>query len=67
MATRLLSERECEVLHLVAEGMPNLTIARTLFISPSAVEKHLTNVVTRLGATTSVEEVAGARRSGILD
>ncbi|SEP94886.1 response regulator [Microlunatus flavus] len=44
-----LSEREEEVLAMVAEGLPNKTIGRRLGISERTVKAHLTNVFARLG------------------
>lgn len=64
---RVLSERQFEVLHLVALGMSNLKIARTLFVSEGTVKKHLSNVFAKLGADNRTEAVALARRRGILD
>lgn len=66
-ARRALSEREFEVLHLVAIGMSNVKIAQTLFISEGTVKKHLSNVLAKLGAENRTEAVALARRQGILD
>jgi DNA-binding NarL/FixJ family response regulator/class 3 adenylate cyclase len=43
-----LSPREREVLELMAEGRTNQAIGQQLFISPRAVEKHVTNIFTKL-------------------
>lgn len=64
---RLLSEREFDVLHLVAIGLSNLKIAHALFISEGTVKKHLSNVLAKLGAENRTEAVAIARRRGMLE
>lgn len=46
-----LSDRELEVLRLVAHGRPNKLIARELEISEKTVKAHLTNVFQRIGVT----------------
>lgn len=46
---RQLTLREQEVLALMAEGRSNTNIARTLVVSDGAVEKHVTNIFTKLG------------------
>jgi DNA-binding NarL/FixJ family response regulator len=46
-----LSEREHDVLRLVAQGLPNKRIARELEISEKTVKAHLTNVFQRIGVT----------------
>ena len=46
-----LSERELDVLRLVARGRPNKLIARELEISEKTVKAHLTNVFQRIGVT----------------
>jgi DNA-binding NarL/FixJ family response regulator len=51
-----LSPREREVLGLIAEGRTNSAIARTLFITPGAVEKHITSILTKLDLHPSGEE-----------
>jgi DNA-binding CsgD family transcriptional regulator len=48
-ATGELSQRELEVVRLVADGLSNTEIARRLFISPRTVTTHLQHVYTRLG------------------
>jgi DNA-binding NarL/FixJ family response regulator len=46
-----LTDREREVLSLMAQGMNNTTIARTLFLTDRAVEKHINSMFHRLGLT----------------
>jgi DNA-binding NarL/FixJ family response regulator len=46
---RALTPRERELLALMAEGHSNAAIARRLFLSASAVEKHIGNVFAKLG------------------
>ena len=51
-----LSAREREVLELMAEGRTNHAIAQLLFISPRAVEKHVTAIFTKLGLPAAPED-----------
>ncbi|HHW25806.1 MAG TPA: response regulator transcription factor [Firmicutes bacterium] len=46
-----LSDREIEVLRLVAKGMSNRLIAKTLFISEKTVKNHLYNIFKKIGVT----------------
>lgn len=48
-ALRGLTEREREVLALMAEGRSNTGIAGILYLSPGAVEKHISSIFTKLG------------------
>jgi DNA-binding NarL/FixJ family response regulator len=48
-----LSRREREVLALMAEGRSNSSIAETLVVSDGAVEKHISNILTKLDLPTS--------------
>jgi DNA-binding NarL/FixJ family response regulator len=58
-----LTEREREVLGLVAEGLPNKTIARRLGISEHTVKFHVAAILARLGAGSRTEAVRiGAQR-----
>jgi DNA-binding CsgD family transcriptional regulator len=50
--TELITEREREVLALVAEGHSNGEIAAALWIAPGTVRKHLDNVYAKLGVST---------------
>jgi len=51
-----LSQREREVLKLVAEGRSNAGIAHQLWISEGTVEKHVRSILTKLGLTDSAED-----------
>lgn len=61
-----LTPREREVLALVAEGRSNGEIARGLFISTKTVSVHVSNILTKLGASRRTEAAALARRRGLL-
>jgi DNA-binding NarL/FixJ family response regulator len=51
-----LSERELDVLRLMAEGRSNNGIAAQLFVTPKAVEKHIANIFGKLGLHTDTAE-----------
>ncbi len=61
-----LSERELEVLRLVAEGLANKAIAARLGISDHTVKFHLNSVLRKLGAQSRTEAVVRATRLGLL-
>lgn len=56
-----LSARELEILHLVAQALPNKKIARALALSPETVKWYLRHIFTKLGVTTRDEAVAQLR------
>jgi DNA-binding NarL/FixJ family response regulator len=60
-----LSEREREVLALVAEGLPNKLIARRLEISEKTVKAHLTSVYQELGVTDRTQAALWAQEQGL--
>jgi LuxR family maltose regulon positive regulatory protein len=60
-----LSDRELEVLRLVAIGLPNRDIGQRLFISDKTVKKHLSNILGKLAATNRTQAVDQARRLGL--
>jgi DNA-binding NarL/FixJ family response regulator len=60
-----LSERELEVLAMVAEGLPNKLIARDLAISEKTVKAHLTSVYRQIGVTDRTQAALWAQRHGI--
>jgi DNA-binding NarL/FixJ family response regulator len=59
-----LTPRELEVLHLVAQGLPNKEIAARLVISERTAKFHVSSIMTKLGATNRTEAVSlAAQRS----
>ena len=61
-----LTERDQEVLRLVADGLSSKAIGRQLFIAPSTVNYHLTSVFHKLGVETRAQAVAVAAQRGLL-
>jgi LuxR family maltose regulon positive regulatory protein len=56
-----LSERELEVLALIAAGKSNEEIASSLFVSLSTVKTHINNLYRKLGARSRTHAIARAR------
>jgi NarL family two-component system response regulator YdfI len=61
-----LSERELEVLDLVAEGLSNKLIAHRLSISEHTVKTHVASIFGKLGASSRTEAVSQAIRRGLV-
>ncbi|MCI5066272.1 response regulator transcription factor [bacterium] len=61
-----LSKREREVFYLLAEGHPNRTIAKQLFISPRTVETHRARVIRKLGFDNTADLVRYAIRNDLM-
>ncbi len=61
-----LSDRELEVLHLLAVGKQNQDIADELHMALNTVKKHATHIFEKLGATNRTEATARAREYGLL-
>jgi two-component system, NarL family, response regulator LiaR len=61
-----LSERELEVLRLIAIGKDNADIARELFISPKTVKNHISNILMKLQIENRIQAAVYAVRSGIV-
>ncbi|MFI5954360.1 AAA family ATPase [Cryptosporangium sp. NPDC051539] len=61
-----LTDREREVLALVAEGRSNGQIAGTLYISPKTASVHVSNILAKLGAGSRTEATTVAHRHGLL-
>ncbi len=62
----MLTERELEVLHLLAQGMPNKEIAARLVISERTAKFHVSSIMGKLGATNRTEAVSLAAQRGLL-
>jgi DNA-binding NarL/FixJ family response regulator len=60
-----LTDREREVLDLVAHGLPNAAIAARLFLSEKTVRNRVSDVLTKLHAASRAEAVALARDAGL--
>jgi DNA-binding NarL/FixJ family response regulator len=61
-----LSDREVEVLKLIANGKDNAEIARELFISPKTVKNHISNILMKLQIENRIQAAVYAVRSGIV-
>jgi len=60
-----LTDREREVLALVARGHTNPAIARQLVLSPKTVKNHVSNIFAKLAVDDRAEAIAKARRAGL--
>ena len=63
--TQLLTERECEVLRLVATGLSNAEIADRLCISPATAKTHVAHLLTKLDSRDRVQLVIIAYQAGL--
>ncbi|HZT98792.1 MAG TPA: response regulator transcription factor [Ktedonobacteraceae bacterium] len=61
-----LTERELEVLRLLAQGMPNKEIATHLVISERTAKFHVSSIMGKLGATNRTEAVSLAAQRGLI-
>ncbi|MDQ3669718.1 MAG: response regulator transcription factor [Actinomycetota bacterium] len=61
-----LSDRELEILKLIAKGTDNAQIARELFISPKTVKNHISNILMKLQIENRIQAAVYAVRSGIV-
>jgi DNA-binding NarL/FixJ family response regulator len=62
-----LTDRELEVLQLVAQGMNNRDIAKQLFISENTVKNHIRNILEKLHLHSRMEAVAYGIREGVIE
>lgn len=60
-----LTDREREVLDLVARGFDNTTISRRLVLSPKTVRNHVANVLNKIGAPDRSSAIVTAREGGL--
>jgi DNA-binding NarL/FixJ family response regulator len=63
---RVLTEREFEVLQMVARGMSNAEIAEELTISPATAKTHVAHLLTKLDARDRIQLVIMAYQSGLI-
>jgi DNA-binding NarL/FixJ family response regulator len=61
-----LSEREIEVLRLVAEGLSNREIGNRLFVSPRTAEHHVQHIYAKIGASSRASAALFAMEHGLL-
>jgi DNA-binding NarL/FixJ family response regulator len=64
--SNMLSEREREVLHLVADGLSNKQVAHPLSITERTVKFHMTSIFNKLGAENRAQATALALQRGLL-
>jgi DNA-binding CsgD family transcriptional regulator len=62
----VLTDREVEVLRLVADGLTNGQIGTRLFMSPKTASVHVSHILAKLGAANRTEAATVARRQGLL-
>jgi DNA-binding NarL/FixJ family response regulator len=63
----LLSDREMEVLRLMAKGMSNKEIGRALWISETTVKTHVSHILRKLGQNDRTQAVLAAVQTGLVD
>ena len=61
-----LSERELEILRLIAGGLSNQAIADTLIIAASTVKKHINNIYGKLDVQSRTQALVRARELNLL-
>lgn len=66
-AAALFTRREQEVLALISDGLSNREIGERLFITGKTASVHVSNIMTKLGASSRTQAATLARRRGLLD
>ena len=65
-ADNRLSDRELEVLKLLATGLSNAQIGSSLFISATTAKFHVSNIMRKLGVRRRAEAVYEASKAGLI-
>ena len=66
LITDRLTQRETEVLRLLARGLTNEDISRQLFLSEGTVRNHVSSIVSKLGLVDRTQAAAYAWQEGII-
>lgn len=61
-----LTQRETEILSVVAQGYSSREVGDRLFLSPGTVSFHLSNIYVKLGVTNRVQAFRAASRMGLI-
>jgi NarL family two-component system response regulator LiaR len=61
-----MTDRELEILALIADGLNNREIAEQLFVSRSTIKTHVSNILTKLGVSSRTEAVAYAIENDLI-
>ena len=62
-----LSQRETQVLQLLATGLPNREIAAILFVAESTIKTHVEHIIGKLGVSDRVQAAVWAARQGLVE
>lgn len=62
--TEALTEREQEILELIAQGLSNTQISERLVLSPKTVKNHITHIFSKMQVTTRAAAIVQARKAG---
>ena len=63
---RMITERELEILKLIAKGYRNKVIAKSLFIAECTVKYHVSSIFTKLSVSSRIEATLAAKELGLL-